>query len=69
MFNGHFQVEGPPLQQPKGLSVDWVSGRLVWADRGTGKIEMAELDGSKRTTLVADNLGNLEALAVAPGPK
>lgn len=65
----HLQFEGPALQSPVGVSIDWIARRLYWADRDCGCIEMANLDGKERIRIISTNLDHLEAIAVSPGVK
>ena len=62
--NGTFQIDG--LKQPMGLAVDWVNEKLYWTDAKTDKIEMSNLDGSMRKTIVEDNMDVPHAIAVDP---
>lgn len=39
------------LTKPTGLAVDWVNRRLFFADSGTSRIELCNLDGSMRKVL------------------
>ena len=41
---------------PDGLAVDWVTGKLYWTDAGRKRIEVSELDGRYRSTLIDTNL-------------
>ena len=54
------------LSSPDGLAVDWISDKLYWVDADTAKIEVANLDGSNRTVLFANNIGILRAIVVDP---
>ena len=49
-----------------GLAVDWINDKLYWVDAVTAKIEVANLDGSNRTVLFANNIGILRAIVVDP---
>ena len=49
-----------------GLAVDWVSEKLYWTDAKTDKIEMSNLDGTMRKTIVEDNMDVPHAIAVDP---
>ena len=58
------QIDG--LKQPMGLTVDWVNEKLYWTDTKTDKIEMSNLDGTMRTTIVEDDMDVPHAIAVDP---
>ena len=49
-----------------GLAVDWVNEKLYWTDAKTNKIEMSNLDGTMRKTIVEDNMDVPYAIAVDP---
>ena len=49
-----------------GIAIDWVNRKMYWADTTNKRILVAELDGSKQTTLVETGLGNPRALAIDP---
>ncbi|XP_046864726.1 low-density lipoprotein receptor-related protein 4-like [Xenia sp. Carnegie-2017] len=44
------------VASPDGLAVDWVTGKLYWTDAGRKRIEVSELDGRYRSTLIDTNL-------------
>ncbi|KAK3755594.1 hypothetical protein QZH41_017585, partial [Actinostola sp. cb2023] len=54
------------LHTPEGLSVDWVNKKMYWTDRGTDVIEVADLDGKNRLTLINSGLDNPRAIVVYP---
>lgn len=41
------------LATPEGLTVDWIAGNIYWIDSNLDQIEVAKLDGTLRTTLIA----------------
>jgi low density lipoprotein receptor-related protein 5/6 len=53
------------LHFPEGVAVDWVARNLYWADVGTGRIEMARMDGSSRRVLLWKDV-EPRALALDP---
>ncbi|XP_014677385.1 PREDICTED: low-density lipoprotein receptor-related protein 4-like [Priapulus caudatus] len=55
------------LDSPGGLAVDWIGDKLFWADSGTSRIEVANLDGSSRKALIWKNLEKPRAIVVHPG--
>ena len=54
------------LSSSDGLAVDWINDKLYWMDADTARIEVANLDGSNRTVLFANNIGILRAIVVDP---
>ena len=49
-----------------GLSVDWINKKLYWTDAKTDKIEMSNLDGTMRKTIVEDDMDVPHAIVVDP---
>lgn len=45
-------VQGGGLTWPNGLSVDYTSGKLYWADARSDTIECVDLDGSNRKVVL-----------------
>ena len=37
---------------PEDVVVDWIGRTLYWADSGTGRIEVADLEGGARRVIV-----------------
>ena len=65
--NTFFQVVvGYSLDSPAGLAVDWVSKKLYWTDSEVGRIEVANLDGSQRSVLLWEDLGQPRDIIVDP---
>lgn len=55
------------LTTPSAIAVDWISQKLYFADSShNSTIEVAELDGSKRSVVVYGNLQQLRDLVVHP---
>lgn len=58
------------LISPESLAIDWVSNKLYWPDAGNkefpARIEVANLDGSKRIVLVSENISLPRDLALDP---
>ena len=48
------------------MAVDWVSERMYWTDSGAGTIEMADLDGKNRLTILRENLHDVDKIVVEP---
>ena len=56
----------PRLSLPDGVAVDWVNDKLYWTDAETSRIEVSELDGTKRKLLFSTELDRPRALVVDP---
>uniref|UniRef100_A0A8C9TUU4 Low density lipoprotein receptor-related protein 1Ba n=1 Tax=Scleropages formosus TaxID=113540 RepID=A0A8C9TUU4_SCLFO len=55
------------LATPEGLAVDWIAGNFYWIDSNLDQIEVARLNGTMRTTLIAGGMEHPRALALDPG--
>uniref|UniRef100_A0A665WA41 EGF-like domain-containing protein n=1 Tax=Echeneis naucrates TaxID=173247 RepID=A0A665WA41_ECHNA len=47
------------LGWPNGLAIDYTAGKLYWGDAKTDKIEVINVDGSNRQTLLEDKLPHI----------
>uniref|UniRef100_A0A4W6FVJ7 Low density lipoprotein receptor-related protein 5 n=1 Tax=Lates calcarifer TaxID=8187 RepID=A0A4W6FVJ7_LATCA len=47
------------LGWPNGLAIDYAAGKLYWGDAKTDKIEVINVDGSNRQTLLEDKLPHI----------
>ena len=57
------------LQNPDGISVDWIGRNIFWTDaktRGKPEIAVAKLNGDHRRTLLTDGLRSPRAITVHP---
>ena len=58
------------LPTAEGLAVDWIGDHIYWVESGLDIIEVADLDGSNRTTIIshsADNpMQNPRSIALDP---
>ncbi|XP_065167955.1 low-density lipoprotein receptor-related protein 1 [Atheta coriaria] len=54
------------LQNPDGLTMDWVGKNLYWCDKGSDTLEVSTLDGKFRKVLISDGLQEPRAVAVDP---
>jgi len=57
------------LQNPDGISVDWIGRNIYWTDArtvGTPEIAASRLNGQFRKTLIANGLQSPRAIAVHP---
>lgn len=51
----------------EGLSIDWVNRKLYWIDRTSKHLDVAELDGRNRKTILSQGVYDPRALVVHPG--
>lgn len=54
------------VESPSGLAIDWVTKKLYWADAGTNRIELSNLNGSMRALLIWDGLDKPRDIVVEP---
>jgi len=54
------------LATTEGIAVDWIAENIYWVESSLDQIEVAKVDGSKRTTLIAGNMSSPRAIAVDP---
>ena len=57
------------LQNPDGISVDWIGKNIYWSDAktvGTPEIAVAKLTGEYRKTLITEGLRSPRAITVHP---
>ncbi|KAF7208497.1 transcript variant X2 [Nothobranchius furzeri] len=54
------------LATPEGLAVDWIAGNIYWVESNLDQIEVAKLDGTMRTTLLAGHVEHPRAIALDP---
>ncbi|XP_038047205.1 low-density lipoprotein receptor-related protein 2-like isoform X2 [Patiria miniata] len=48
------------------IAVDWIANKLYLVENAGNRIEVAELDGSHRSTVIGSNLGSPSGLALDP---
>lgn len=51
---------------PRGIAVDWVAGNLYWTDSGRDVIEVAQITGQHRKTLISGMIDEPHAIVVDP---
>ena len=51
----------------EGIGIDWIARKIYWLDRTSKHLEVAELDGRNRKTLVGRGMTDPRAIAVHPG--
>ncbi|UYV70470.1 hypothetical protein LAZ67_7003147 [Cordylochernes scorpioides] len=51
----------------EGLAVDWVAKKLYWLDRTSKHLDVSELNGTLRKTLLSRYISDPRAIAVHPG--
>ena len=54
------------LATTEGVAVDWVGGNIYWVESNLDQIEVAKLDGTNRTTLLAGNMQSPRAIVLDP---
>lgn len=54
------------LLTTEGLAVDWIGHNLYWVDSNLDQIEVAQINGSFRRTLVAGEMSSPRAIALDP---
>ncbi|XP_032148954.1 low-density lipoprotein receptor-related protein 2 isoform X4 [Sapajus apella] len=54
------------VETPENLAVDWVNNKLYLVETKVNRIDMVNLDGSYRVTLITENLGHPRGIAVDP---
>nr|XP_033800021.1 low-density lipoprotein receptor-related protein 1B [Geotrypetes seraphini] len=54
------------LATPEGLSIDWIAGNIYWIDSNLDHVEVAKLDGTMRSTLIAGGMEHPRAIALDP---
>ncbi|XP_005162276.1 low-density lipoprotein receptor-related protein 1 isoform X2 [Danio rerio] len=59
-------LEIPGLKMPRGIAVDWVAGNLYWTDSGRDVIEVAQITGQHRKTLISGMIDEPHAIVVDP---
>uniref|UniRef100_A0A8C5MNU1 EGF-like domain-containing protein n=1 Tax=Leptobrachium leishanense TaxID=445787 RepID=A0A8C5MNU1_9ANUR len=56
----------PDLKMPKGIAIDWVAGNIYWTDSGRDVIEVAQMKGEHRKTLISGMMDEPHAIVVDP---
>ncbi|KAM4794631.1 prolow-density lipoprotein receptor-related protein 1 [Rhinophrynus dorsalis] len=56
----------PGLKMPRGIAVDWVAGNIYWTDSGRDVIEVAQMKGEHRKTLISGMIDEPHAIVVDP---
>eukprot|EP00061_Rhincodon_typus_P013712 g40252.t1 len=60
------QILNVSIDSPENIAVDWVNNKLYVVETSISRIEVVDLNGSNRITLIAENLGNPRGIAVDP---
>lgn len=53
-------------RSPEGISIDFVSRNIYWTDSELDIIQVANLDGTNKKTLISDDLVNPRAIVADP---
>lgn len=51
----------------EGIAIDWIGRKIYWLDRTSKHLEVAELDGRNRKTLLGRGMTDPRAISVHPG--
>lgn len=62
--NTPIQISG--LKMPRGIAIDWVAGNVYWTDSGRDVIEVAQMKGENRKTLISGMIDEPHAIVVDP---
>ncbi|XP_032801941.2 low-density lipoprotein receptor-related protein 2 [Petromyzon marinus] len=54
------------LDMPENLAVDWISNKLYIVESSVDRIDVTDLNGANRLTLIAENLGRPRGIALDP---
>ncbi|XP_039721687.1 prolow-density lipoprotein receptor-related protein 1 isoform X1 [Pteropus medius] len=60
----HLNISG--LKMPRGIAIDWVAGNVYWTDAGRDVIEVAQMKGENRKTLISGMIDEPHAIVVDP---
>lgn len=60
----HLNISG--LKMPRGIAIDWVAGNVYWTDSGRDVIEVAQMKGENRKTLISGMIDEPHAIVVDP---
>jgi low-density lipoprotein receptor-related protein 1 (alpha-2-macroglobulin receptor) len=54
------------LSTVEGIAVDWLNYKIYWIESKFDHIEVANLDGTQRTSIISGEMQNPRAIAVDP---
>eukprot|EP00057_Strongylocentrotus_purpuratus_P026506 XP_011680980.1 PREDICTED: low-density lipoprotein receptor-related protein 1 isoform X3 [Strongylocentrotus purpuratus] len=54
------------LDQPEGVAVDWINDMIYWTDSSVHTVEVSNLNGSLRRTLISNTRGHPQSIVVHP---
>ena len=60
------EVLNVSVEDPENLAVDWVNNKLYVVETNVNCIDMVNLDGSQRITIISEHLGHPRGIAVDP---
>ena len=55
------------VNNTQGLAVDWISRNIYWTDNIRKTVEVANIDGQHRKTIIDTGLDKPRAIAIHPG--
>ena len=59
-------VIGQGLSTVEGIAIDWLNYKIYWIESKFDHIEVANLDGSQRTSIISGDMQNPRAIAIDP---
>ncbi|XP_014344907.1 low-density lipoprotein receptor-related protein 2a [Latimeria chalumnae] len=60
------EVLNVSIDTPENLAVDWINNKLYVVETSVNRIDMVDLNGNNRVTLITENLGNPRGIALDP---
>ncbi|MBZ3890926.1 Low-density lipoprotein receptor-related protein 2 [Sciurus carolinensis] len=60
------EVLNVSVDTPENLAVDWINNKLYVVETRVNRIDVTDLDGSHRVTLITENLGHPRGIALDP---
>lgn len=54
------------VDTPENLAVDWINNKLYLVETKVNRIDVVNLEGNQRVTLITENLGHPRGIALDP---